>query len=988
MRSRASGARNIESLQRRVNPSEGPGERAGAGFFQDLGVNKRVKGMPRKRSSRAPVDPNFEREAQKYENPIASRELILDRLADSGHPLSFEEIAGLVAIESEEQTEALRRRLRAMERDGQVLCNRRGSYLPVKQADLIRGRVIGHPDGFGFLVPDDQSDDLFLSPRQMRGVLHGDHVLGRVMGVDHRGRREGGIVEILERGSEQVVGRIRVEDGVGIVTPDNKRITHDILIPPDGLGQAGDDQIVVVRIRPQASRKARLRGEVVEVLGEHMAPGMEIDIAIRAHGLPFQWPDEVTAAADRFGAEVPASARKGRLDLRKKPLVTIDGADARDFDDALFCEDMEGGWRLWVAIADVSHYVEKEGALDREARNRGTSVYFPKQVIPMLPEVLSNGLCSLNPEVERLCMVCEMEIGRRGALRNYRFHEGVMRSHARLTYTEVAAMLVDGDADLRARHKKLLPHLERLYAVFKALNGARNRRGAIDFDSSETRIEFGPERKIERIVPVERTDAHRLVEECMIAANVSAARFLKKKKLPTLYRLHDQPPAEKLNDLRDFLSGVGMTLAGGDTPRPADYAAVLRAAADRPDKQLIQTVVLRSLSQAVYGPGVSGHFGLALEDYAHFTSPIRRYPDLLVHRGIRHLLRKGKASDFVYSHLEMETLGEHCSMTERRADDATRDAISWLKAEYMEDKVGDVFDGVVSGVTGFGLFVEIVDVFIDGLVHVTSLDNDFYHFDPIRHRLTGERGGRVFRIGDRLRVQVIRVSLDDRKIDLRLVDDEPSAQSGAKRRGKSKSAVQGPRGQPPKRAARQRGASSAEAEGDPNPDHATSGPARSRSKRERSAATGTSVSAAPEARRQREKTASASEVGLPEAEPSQPPAAASPTGAANARPPRRRSRASGRATSAAAVTDPRTARPDEATVADQAPEHDGPAPRRRRRRTPPEGEVALLIRPSARSKPDTDPAQEPPAEDAASAEGRPKTETGRRRTGRRRRRDS
>ncbi|WP_043739822.1 ribonuclease R [Thioalkalivibrio nitratireducens] len=921
--------------------------------------------MPKKRSQQPQVDPYFEREAQKYDNPIASRELILEQLVEAGNPLGFDEIAARLGIDGEEQTEALRRRLRAMERDGQVLCNRRGSYLPVSQADLIRGRVIGHPDGFGFLVPDDQTGDLFLSPRQMRGVLHGDRVLGRVMGVDHRGRREGGIIEILERGSEQIVGRIRVEDGVGVVTPDNKRITHDILIPPDGLGAAGDDQIVVVRIRPQASRKARLRGEVIEVLGEHMAPGMEIDIAIRAHGLPFQWPDEVTAAADRFGAQVPATAKRGRLDLRKKPLVTIDGEDARDFDDALFCEATETGWRLWVAIADVSHYVEKDSALDQEARTRGTSVYFPNQVIPMLPEVLSNGLCSLNPDVDRLCMVCEMEIGKRGAIRGFRFHEGVMRSHARLTYTQVAAMLVDGDEALRERYASVVPHLERLHAAFRALNGARNRRGAIDFDSTETRIEFGPERKIERIVPVERTDAHRLVEECMIAANVSAAKFLKKHKVPALYRLHDRPPPEKIDALRDFLSGVGLTLEGGDEPTPAHYSAVLRAAADRPDWQLIQTVLLRSLSQANYGPSLSGHFGLALADYAHFTSPIRRYPDLLVHRGIRHVLRDGKARGFAYSHSDMEHLGEHCSMTERRADDATRDAVAWLKAEYMQDKVGDVFDGVVSGVTGFGLFVEIVDVFIDGLVHVTSLDNDYYHFDPVRHRLTGERSGRTFRIGDRLRVQVIRVSLDDRKIDLRLMDEErparpenkrsagraqPGAEATApeapaaeekpsRRRGRRRDPAGGaavPAGEAPARAAGDRDADAEALETDAQ----TGGETARATRRKRKPA----AAPAPDTRERRDEGAAA---------------------------PGRKKRPGGRRPSAPERKGrPETARPapveagapaEAASDAEAERPTGRPRPRRRRRSVQPAGEVALLIQPSRKAGSQTDDRPSDPA---------------------------
>lgn len=739
--------------------------------------------MPRQRR-KTPVDPNFEREAQKYDNPIPSREFILGLLQEADNPLSYDEIAQRLQIEGDERQEALRRRLKAMERDGQALCNRRGAYLPVNQEDLIRGRVIGHPDGFGFLVPDEQDDDLFLSPKQMRGVFHGDRALARVMGVDRRGRREGGIIEVLERNTTQVVGRLRIEDGVGILTPDNKRITHDILVPPDGLDDARDDQIVLVRIRESASRTARLRGDVVEVLGEHMAPGMEIDIAIRAHGLPYEWPEEVTAAADDLGAKVAERDKKGRLDLREKPFVTIDGDDARDFDDALYCEPAGKGWRLWVAIADVSHYVEPEGALDREAHNRGTSVYFPDNVIPMLPEVLSNGLCSLNPDVDRLSLVCEMEIGARGALKSYRFHEGLIRSHARLIYEDVAAIL-DGDHGPRERHGHVVPHLETLYRVFKALHAARNRRGAIDFDTTETRIVFGENRKIEKIVPTERTDAHRLVEECMIMANVAAARFLKKHKVPTLYRVHDQPPTEKIEELRDFLNGVGLSLGGGDEPSPRDFTEVLKAAKKRSDQQLIQTVLLRSLSQAVYAPELDGHFGLALDDYAHYTSPIRRYPDLLVHRGIRHVLRHGSRKGFPYSHSDMESLGEHCSMTERRADDATRDAVAWLKAEYMQDKVGETFQGVVSGVTGFGLFVEIKDVYIEGLVHVTSLDNDFYHFDPARHSLTGERGGRVFRIGDELTVQVVRVSLDDRKIDLALAE-EPESRSAPAPKKKSR----------------------------------------------------------------------------------------------------------------------------------------------------------------------------------------------------------
>ncbi|MFN4263216.1 MAG: ribonuclease R [Thioalkalivibrionaceae bacterium] len=743
------------------------------------------------------TDPFAEREAQKYERPVASREWLLEIVLDAGKPLEYEEIAERVDVdlEDEDRAEALRRRLKAMERDGQLIVNRRGGYLPVNQSDLIAGRVQGHPDGFGFLIPDDQSDDLFLSPRQMRGILHGDRVVARVMGVDHRGRREGGIVEVLERAHDELVGRLRITDGFGVLLPDGKRIAQDVLIAPDDLGAALDGQIVVVRLKPQANRHARLQGVVTEIIGEHLAPGMEIEVAIRSHGLRHSFPAPVIEAAAAFGDAVPEAAREGRVDLRDRSLVTIDGEDSKDFDDALFVETCEGGWRLIVAIADVSTYVEMGGALDEEAQKRATSVYFPNHVLPMLPEALSNGLCSLNPNVDRLCLAVEIEIGKRGAIRRFNFFEGLMRSAARLTYTEVAQVL-EGDDATRERRAAVVPMLETLHDLFRALAGARSRRGAIEFESTETRILFSADRKIERIVPTVRNDAHRIVEECMIAANVCAARFLRKAKLPTLYRVHDTPPSQKLADLRLFLAGMGLSLDGGDEPKPKHYAQLLSSAAQREDRNLIQTVMLRSLSQAVYSPHPNGHFGLALEDYAHFTSPIRRYPDLLVHRGIRHLLAGGKPSGFRYSTPAMEALGEHCSMAERRADEATRDAVAWLKAEYMQDKVGDVFPGTITGVTSFGLFVEIDDVFIEGLVHVTNLDRDYYHFDPVRHQLVGEHGGRSFGIGQKIQVRVVRVSLDDRKIDLALPDSadgdrrRPANDDGARKksgRGKARS---------------------------------------------------------------------------------------------------------------------------------------------------------------------------------------------------------
>jgi ribonuclease R len=729
-----------------------------------------------KKHKKTPADPQFEREAAKYERPIPSRELILEVIREADGPVPFEPLAARLDLVEDVDLEALTRRLRAMERDGQLVCNRRGAYLPVNQEDLVRGRIIGHPDGFGFLVPDEGGDDLFLSPRHMRTLLHGDRAVARVTGVDRRGRREGAVVEVLERNTQQVVGRLFSEGGIGFVTPDNKRITQDILIPPESMGGAKEGQIVIAAIREQPSKHTRPIGEIVEVLGEHMAPGMEIDVAIRAHGLPFEWPDDVTDVADKLGAQVSDAAKKDRLDLREMPLVTIDGEDSRDFDDAIYCERQEkGGWRLWVAIADVSHYVSPGDALDREARLRATSVYFPERVIPMLPEVLSNGLCSLNPQVDRLCLVCEMQITSRGRIKSFDFHEAVMRSHARLTYTKVAGIVIDKDADLSAEYQALVPHLEELYGLYKVLRKARDKRGAIDFESTETKIVFGADRKIERIVPYERNDAHKIIEECMIAANVAAASFLKKHKMPGLYRVHPGPKAEKVEALRAFLGELGLSLGGGDEPHPKDYTLLLEQVRERSDAHLIQTVLLRSLKQAVYSPDNVGHFGLAHDDYAHYTSPIRRYPDLLVHRAIRHVLRGGKPAKFSYSHEDMVTLGEHCSMAERRADEASWDVEGWLKCEFMQDKVGETYEGVITSVTSFGLFVELKDIYVEGLVHVTSLSNDFYRFDPVGHRMTGERGGRVYRMGDSLRVQVARVNLDERKVDFVPADADAGA---------------------------------------------------------------------------------------------------------------------------------------------------------------------------------------------------------------------
>jgi ribonuclease R len=728
-------------------------------------------------------DPYLEREARKYDNPIPSREFIMETLETEGVPMNRQALAEKLGLITEEQLEALRRRLRAMERDGQLLCNRNENYCLVNKRDLIVGRVIGHADGFGFLRPDDGGDDLYLSYKEMKPVFHDDRAVVRITGMDRRNRLEGAVVEVLERNTRQVAGRLYMESGVGFVVPDSKRLSKDIIIPSSEINQAEQGQMVVAEILDQPTKRTPPIGRIAEVLGDHMGPGMETDLAIRTHSIPVDWPDGVSQQTHALIPDVAEADKQGRVDLRDLPLVTIDGADARDFDDAVYCEPKPKGWRLLVCIADVSHYVKPGSALDQEARIRGNSVYFPDRVIPMLPEVLSNGLCSINPQVDRLCMTCELYVSTQGKVTRSRFFAAVMRSHARLIYDDVAAML-DGDAELSARYGEILPHLHNLYQLYQVLQAQRAERGAIDFDTTETRIEFNELKRVERIVPVARNDAHRLIEECMLAANVAAARYLLRKKLPALYRIHEGPAEEKLTDLREFLAEMGLTLPGGKKPKAGDYAQLLEQVQGRPDRHLIQTVLLRSLSQAVYSSDNVGHFGLSYQAYTHFTSPIRRYPDLIVHRVLKHAIAQGKADDFEYPKAELQSLGEHCSSTERRADEATRDALDWLKCEYMQDKVGETFNGIITSVNSFGVFVELDEIYVDGLVHITALDNDYYHYDPIGHRLTGERTGRVLRLGDPLTIIVAKVNLDERKIDF--VPTKTSARKSTKKQSTKK----------------------------------------------------------------------------------------------------------------------------------------------------------------------------------------------------------
>ena len=750
-------------------------------------------------------DPHAEREAQKYDNPVASREYLLELLGKAPGPMTHPEVCEALGETDEDRVEAVRRRLIAMARDGQLVSNRRGAFARLDQIDVIRGRVQGHKDGYGFVIPAQGGNDLYLHNRQMRRVFDGDEVLVRRTG-SYRGKDEGAIVEVLTRNTHQLAGRFVQEDGVQFVTPENARITQDIMVPPGGEGGAQSGQIVVVEITRQPDKKRLPTGRVIQVLGDHMAPGMEIELAIQSHGIPNSWPEATLTEADALSDSVQEQDKQHRVDVRHLPFVTIDGADARDFDDAILCEKRSGGgWRLSVAIADVSHYVPCDSALDQEAVKRGNSVYFPDYVVPMLPEAISNGLCSLNPKVDRLCMVCEMTLSAAGKITSYKFYEGVMHSHARLTYEQVWDILqADGDDEhpLRREFSDVLPQLHKLHKLYQVLRKAREERGAIDFETTETQIVFNEGRKIDRIVPVERNDAHKMIEECMLCANVCTAQFLEKHKISCLYRVHQGPTEEKLANLREFLGELGLGLGGGNEPSSADFQALMDAIKDRSDSHLIQMVMLRTLRQAVYQVDNEGHFGLGFDAYTHFTSPIRRYPDLLVHRAIRSVIRSDRPSSHVarvegarplsqkdiypYETSDIVALGEHASMTERRADEATRDVESWLKCEYLQDQVGQVFDGVVAAVTGFGLFVEIKDLYVEGLVHITALPQDYYRFEPAQHRLVGDRTRKVFGLGDELRVRVVRVDLDSRKIDFEMEEVT------ATRRGKGKANARPP----------------------------------------------------------------------------------------------------------------------------------------------------------------------------------------------------
>ncbi len=705
--------------------------------------------------------------------PVPSRFLLIEFLSDLGRPATFQAICHHFNLAGKEAKRALSSRMDRLQKQGVVIIDRKGRIALPDKMGAFTGRVIGHANGFGFVRPDQGGEDLYLHHRQMRKVLHGDHVLAKLKSVDARGRKEGVIVEVMVDLDREIVGHYHYQSGVGFVEPDDSRFARDIAIPAEHIGAAQSGDIVVVKIIRHPVQHHHAVGRISHIMGSELAPGMETDIAIRKHEIPNQWPREVDTQLEKSSEKFHiAELTKDRRDIRDLPLVTIDGEDARDFDDAVYCKPNQHGWRLVVAIADVSHYVKVNSALDREAYNRGNSVYFPNRVVPMLPELLSNGICSLNPAEDRCCLVCDIQISHAGSVEEYSFYPGLMHSRARLTYTNVSKIVDNKDIEERKKWHHVVPHLDDLYALYRVLEKQRSKRGTINFEFPEPLIHFDANQRIDSVSIRDRNISHRIIEECMLAANVCAGKFIQQHFSDAgIYRNHGGPDGEAIADLQAFLKGIGLHLEGESNPRAGDYAKLLNQAMKRPEiYSVVQTVLLRSLSQAVYSSEQLGHFALAYPVYTHFTSPIRRYPDLVVHRLIRNVI-DGKQRRVAPDQNSIGEIGEYCSFTERRAEDATRDVISWLKAEFMQDKVGQEYTGVISGVKEFGVFIQLDDIFVDGLVHVTALGNDYYRFDPLNFQLVGERSGRRFRLGDKMKVRVGRVDLDMARIDFELTSD-------------------------------------------------------------------------------------------------------------------------------------------------------------------------------------------------------------------------
>lgn len=718
---------------------------------------------------------------------------VLDLLRERGVPQPLDALTAAFSLQNERDVELLRKRLAGMVASGRLLQNRRGEYCLIEKLGLLTGVVSAHRDGYGFVLVEDGGGDVFLSPAEMRQLLDGDRVAVRLSGKGMKGRRAGVVTEILARGRQSAVGRYVREHGLGYVVEAGHG-NRPFLVPDSYRAGAEAGQLVKIEIITYPTARREPQGRVVRLLGRpEDDPAVATEAALEMYGLPTLFAEETLEAAAALGKVVPPRDKAGRIDLREVPLVTIDGADARDFDDAVYAEPLDdGGWLLLVAIADVSHYVRPGDALDQEALQRGTSVYFPDRVLPMLPPALSNGLCSLNPGVDRLAVVCEMQVSAKGVVTGSRFYRAVMRSRRRLTYAEVQAAR-DGDRKLRHRLRGVQAQIDHLYGVYQSLARARRRRGALDLELPETFITLGKDGRIKRLGRHERKDAHRLIEECMVAANVQAARFLRRHRLATLYRVHADPDDEKFETLRVMLQALGIKVSAAARSKPRELNAILGRLRGRPDYLILATALLRTLSQAVYQPANIGHFGLALEHYAHFTSPIRRYPDLLVHRGITHLLAGGKPGAFEHDLAGMQQLGKVCSERERRAEEASRYVEVRYKCAWAKEHIGEVMEGVVSALTHFGLFVTLTEMNVDGLVHVSSLHNDYYHLQQGGLSLVGERSGQAYRLGDRLQLRILRVDVDEARIDLAIEGREAAPPEERKKAAEKQRSTKGRR---------------------------------------------------------------------------------------------------------------------------------------------------------------------------------------------------
>ena len=740
-------------------------------------------------------DPNFQREASIYVKPVASRELLLQLISEHSKPVSLEQLTQELGLTDPDQIEGLRRRIVAMVRDGQIKADSNNVFQLMARSSLKSGRISATKDGTGYCIFDDVSEPLLIRAQQMRQVFDGDQVLVNER-IQAGYEPDGVIVEVTERNTLSIVGNFYRTPSTSYVVPLNKRNQHISIHISGDTSDIAEGALVEVKIDQQPAITAMSQGQIHKVFDRTQA-GQEIEIALLNHRLRHEWTEKLLQEAEKVPSAITDQQIKTRFDLREQAFVTIDGEDSKDFDDAVFCKKEKSGFRLWVAIADVSEYVQPGQALDLEAQLRGNSVYFPREVLPMLPERLSNGICSLNPNQDRLALVCEMRVTAKGNVTDFFFFEAVFRSHARLTYGQVASVLENKEKSQLT--KEVSANLVALEKVYQAFLHSRNKRGALTIELPELRFIFENDR-VKSLTHTTRNIAHKIIEEAMLAANVCAAKLLAEQKIPTLYRKHDDPDTARVTEFQQFLKLLGLRLAGNGEPRPKHFLNLIEQLDKIVNADIILMQILRTMSKAEYTPDQLPHFGLAYESYTHFTSPIRRYPDLLVHRAIRSLIHSRKKTtgvkrvkgsgiwknkeSYPYDKQQLATIGRHCTDTEKRAEDASRDVQQYLRCTYLQKFVGDSFQGIVKTVTKFGLFVEMEKTYSEGLLHISQLRGDYYIFDKNSMSLRGEHSGVTYSTGTKVGVRLVKVDIEQGMIDLELDKDEKSARKKSKSKTK------------------------------------------------------------------------------------------------------------------------------------------------------------------------------------------------------------